>query len=142
MRTILPLPPTSNHMYKIFGNRMYKAKAYLDWLEVCAAQLRDEPKIVGPARVLIEVRRGKGLRVDRDLDNMLKCTLDLLKPEHYGKDGKRKHHGAGVMVDDSIEYVVEIVARVLPAHDKKSAAEFWLTVSPAGPSGRSIGATS
>jgi hypothetical protein len=127
----IPVPESANHLWKIFGNRQYKTKAYRDWLEYTAQILRERmAPVEGPVRITITIRFGKGFMRSRDLDNCFKPIIDVLKPPRYDKEGKLSSDGAGIIPDDSIETVRSIAADVEPAFDKKSEAECWVLVEP------------
>lgn len=127
---LIPLPPTANNIWRIFGSRQHKSSHYLKWLTECVEIVKDEMQpVIGPVRVTVTIRLGKGFPRNRDLDNCIKPCLDLLKPPSFRRaDGKLSSPGASIIQDDSVEYVPEIIARVLPAYDKKSDAECWISV--------------
>lgn len=131
---LIPIPPSANHLWKIFGNRQYKAPAYRAWLEEVVPFIeRNLAKAEGPVQVTIQLRFGKGLRANRDIDNCIKPCLDALKPPAFDKDGKMKSPGASIIYDDSLEAVRRITVELLPAYDKKSEAECRLIVEPIEP---------
>ena len=126
----LPLPPTANHIWSIFGNRMHRTTVYKKWLAHCTDILADEMQPVeGPVAIEITLVLGKGCPVSRDLDNCIKPVIDLLKPCKYDRNGKLTSSGAAIIKDDDVRIVRRITAQVLPAYDKKSEAEFWISVT-------------
>lgn len=135
LRVQLPLPPTANHIWQIFGNRMHITTTYRKWLKAAVEAIREEvPEeftFAGLVEIEISVRLGKGFPKNRDLDNCIKPAIDVLKPAKFGRtDGKLKSDGAAVIADDSSEYVARILAGFLPPHDSKSEAEFFIAVRP------------
>lgn len=128
----IPLPPTANNIWRIFGSRQHKSSHYLAWLTECAIIAeRDMRPTVTPCQITVQIRLGKGFARNRDLDNCIKPCIDLLKPPSYRRsDGKLSSPGASIIPEDSVEYVMRIVAEVLPPYDKKSGAECYLSVEP------------
>ena len=132
-------PPTANHIWKIFGNRQYATSTYRKWLVHNADIFREALPALSfapPYRVVVTIVRGKGFTESRDLDNCIKPVLDLLKPAKYSKarEGKPPElvsDGCGLIEDDDVEIVREIIARALPAWDSKSEAELYVKVLPA-----------
>lgn len=102
----LPPPPSANRLWRIFGNRLHKAKDYALWLEhcdfLCRHQSRNYRRFTTPVRVVVQIEGGKGFMESRDLDNCAKPVLDLLRQ-------------AEVLEDDDVRRVGAIVMDYLPA---------------------------
>lgn len=115
----IPLPPSANRLWRVFGGRVCKSRHYVEWLEHVTWLLRREMKpVAGPAHVSMLLRGGKGITVRSDLDNLIKPTIDALK-------------GAGILVDDNLEHVVGVDARYEPRTSRKDVAEFFVEVRQA-----------
>ncbi len=86
----IPFPPSTNTYYRMVNNRMLiseKGRAYRkNVLAACMEQLKRFPNLSG--RLSIKITAAAPDKRRRDLDNMLKATLDSL--QH-----------AGVYLDDS-----------------------------------------
>lgn len=73
----LPLPPSTNNLFASLGNRRVKTKAYKVWVaEALAAVNKHGHFVPSPVAVTFTVQ-GKVFQA-RDLDNMLKPSLDVL----------------------------------------------------------------
>jgi Holliday junction resolvase RusA-like endonuclease len=90
----LPLPPSANHLFATVGNRRVKTKEYRAWIAASLAALVELRK---PKSFPVEVRVTVfgAVNPDRDLDNFLKPTIDLLKT-------------GGIIPDDRIRYVTRV----------------------------------
>ena len=90
IQIILDLPPSVNKLWGVNkSGRMYKTTKYSLWLRVSvweAASQSKGQKITGPFQLRMEVVRPDKRK--RDLDNLLKASLDCLT-------------SAGVIADDS-----------------------------------------
>lgn len=108
----LPYPPSANMMWRSTRNQksLYKSSAYVAWINACHAaipfRLRDEIK--GRFTVTISVDRPD--RRKRDIDNLTKPILDVLKPTPQLK---------GVIEDDCL--ADEITIRWTSDEPKKPA---------------------
>lgn len=74
----LPIPPGINATYKIGHKTFIKSQAAKDWEEECGYLLIGEKikkSLEGPLVVEIELY----LKRDRDVDSVIKITLDLLE---------------------------------------------------------------
>lgn len=91
----LPYPPSANKLWRYVNGRAIKSADYRRWLNeaLVAIPLDARGKITG--RCSIEIRADRPDRRARDLDNLLKPSLDALKPP---KDAPLK----GVITDDSL----------------------------------------
>jgi crossover junction endodeoxyribonuclease RusA len=72
-----PFPPSVNHMYGQFRNRIYLKKIGREYKEACAVLLKGLPSFVD--RVKVEVGVNFPDLRKRDLDNLLKPTLDAIQ---------------------------------------------------------------
>jgi len=102
MEIILPLPPSANNLFKKAPRRrgkFYTTKAYIKWTNEANAIAmeagmipRREAPFQRPVHVRVDILPGKGLRLDRDADNMAKIVQDWLVKWNF-------------LVDDCLRYV-------------------------------------
>lgn len=117
MTCTLPVPPSVNQLWRVVRTRrgtqsVILSRQYRAWLDRALLFLRcnmDRAKVY-PVRVVVTVRRGDGWRRGRDLDNLLKATLDALKKSHR-------------IEDDSEDYVSECTVRLGPDADDEACVE-------------------
>ncbi|MCA0402042.1 MAG: RusA family crossover junction endodeoxyribonuclease [Proteobacteria bacterium] len=74
----LPLPPSTNRIWRVARGRVHRSAEYLDWIDLAARALRDAgvtgAKVVGRYALQLFIPAK-----DRaDADNRLKATCDLL----------------------------------------------------------------
>jgi crossover junction endodeoxyribonuclease RusA len=76
----LPIPPSVNHCWGHSRFGAYRKTAYKNWLmeAALAANQHKMQAIPGTISVAVEVIPGQGWNIKRDIDNVLKCTLDFL----------------------------------------------------------------
>jgi len=76
----LPVPPSVNHCWGHTRFGAYRKAAYKHWLTeaALAANQHKMQAIPGTISVAVEVIPGEGWNIKRDIDNVLKCTLDYL----------------------------------------------------------------
>lgn len=74
----LPFPPSTNHIWRRTGRRVFRAAKYIRWLEnadmaVLACKQYPRQKLHGPfsAHILLNISAGHG-----DADNRIKAVLD------------------------------------------------------------------
>ena len=110
----LPIPPSVNATHRHGWGRCWLSTEYQDWrmatritLSGQCAGLSDKP--VGPYAIWIDIRGGKGWRVNRDLDNCGKAILDILQI-------------VGIIEGDSTEWVQRIVFTFAPSIKGQSAS--------------------
>ena len=115
LRLHVPIPPTANNLFtntdgRVAGVSLAKGKKYRDWLKEAGWEIKQQ---IGPTThiartvaVLIEC----DLRRQRDMDNAIKPTLDLLV---Y----------IGVLADDSLVDDLRIVRR---GDKTRAAISIWL----------------
>ena len=73
----VPVPPSTNNLFRGTGNRRFRTREYKDWAEVAELILATlRPPTAFPCAIVVRVR-GK-LNVQRDLDNLLKPIGDAL----------------------------------------------------------------
>ena len=80
MRLTWPVPPSVNHIWRRRGKATYLSDNYQRWLrdaQACAFEQRAK-FVAGQVGVSLTVIPGRGWRSNRDLDNLLKPTLDAL----------------------------------------------------------------
>lgn len=133
-RVALVPPPSANRYWKTFRGRTVRSAEATAWLE-CASDLiqRNIRPATGSVKVLLELRMGKGVANTADLDNFIKVTMDALKPESRHRETNQvTKPGAGVIVDDSLLYVHEVVARILPeerlSKSRRGEAELFVEI--------------
>ena len=80
LKFILPYPPSVNHYWGQFRNRRYIKKKGVEFRAEVISRIKDLPKFVGTVKIEIGVKF-PDLRI-RDLDNLLKPTLDAI--QHSG----------------------------------------------------------
>lgn len=112
----IPVPVSANAMYKIMRTRkggvfLGKSPEYKDWLLTAGMLMRAglDKVVTLPVRVRLEVRGGDGFRRSRDLDNLLKATIDCLR-------------AAKILPNDRISEVAEVSAKYLPVQDERLPA--------------------
>jgi hypothetical protein len=129
---MVPVPPSANALWTFFRGRAQKSATYKKWLKECCIEHRDikDQTVDFPVEVVITLRLGKGYISTRDIDNCIKPTLDLLKPTSRKRNGDLDHEGLGLIKDDKVEFVRGIRIVVLPPHDSKSEAEFYIDMVP------------
>jgi len=79
-----PMPPSANNAWRNTENAKGRVRSdtYIHWVETCCTVLSDARigRVEGPFAVLIDARRPKGAKgALRDVDNLIKPTLDVLK---------------------------------------------------------------
>jgi Holliday junction resolvase RusA-like endonuclease len=75
----LPMPPSTNRIWRYTGRRMHKSEEYMEWLNaadmyVISTRQFPKQKIHGPFRCIIELNND--LRGSSDGDNRIKAVLD------------------------------------------------------------------
>lgn len=104
---LLPLPPSANNLTRKAprrGGKFYPTRAYEEWTANANAMAfeagiipRREAPFGYPVDVWVEVLPGKGLRMDRDADNLAKAIQDwLVKWRFITNDNLRYVHGTHV----------------------------------------------
>ena len=75
----LPFPPSCNRLWRVVDGRAISSRPYRDWIAAAGLELMVQrpKKHVGPVAISIEV--GMPDRRKRDLDNLQKACLDLLR---------------------------------------------------------------
>lgn len=116
----VPIPPSMNHLWRAVRRggkvRVIRSRHYRSWLDVAIlAFRRGLTRVRGPALVEVVIVGGKGWRANRDLSNTYKATEDALV-------------AAGVLEDDSTQYVTEIRQRFVPGG---GLARCFVSVLPA-----------
>lgn len=108
----VPTPPSTNTLFvnvngSVGGHSRAKGKKYRAWSVEAAwlIRIKSPPRFESPVRVLIEV----DLPRQRDIDNAIKATLDVLKT-------------AGVLADDNLVDDLRIVRRGVNSH---AAISIW-----------------
>jgi|GEM_PF-5191422 len=129
---MVPIPPSANRLWRVWGGRVAKAAEYKKWLRECCLEHEDlkDKAVEIPVEVVITIRLGKGFPASRDIDNVVKPCMDLLKPRSFKKNGDLDHEGLGLIKDDKVEFVRGITVVVEPPHDSKSEAEFYISLIP------------
>lgn len=75
----LPLPPSANSIWKSYRRRVVKSWQYCKWLQAAGIIVGKPGQVAGPLEIQIKAIAGKGWRKNRDLDNLAKPLIDLLK---------------------------------------------------------------
>jgi Holliday junction resolvase RusA-like endonuclease len=116
--TNLPIPVSANHMHAYRRGRVTRSKAYQTWMLECRCRVGAYPgKVVGVVSVQLTITGGAGWRANRDLDNIIKPTIDLLRYLH-------------VIEEDHTGIVRQITATFLPGTG--APATMTVTVTPQG----------
>ena len=76
---LLPVPPSANELWRPAGKRFIRTKKYEKWLEVAAFHFIELDDYSLPPKVPYEIRIQAAINRRRDLDNIIKPTLDLLQ---------------------------------------------------------------
>lgn len=94
MTVTIPVPPSANSVTGHGRGRHYRSHEYAAWLRAAAAAIRmsQGAEVAPPAVVHIRVGR---IRANRDIDNLVKPVLDVLRE-------------AGVLADDDTRHVREV----------------------------------
>jgi crossover junction endodeoxyribonuclease RusA len=74
----LPLPPSANHLWRISRGRVHPSAEYARWVEEAGWVLKAQKPQGLPGLVRVKLRAAIP-ETARDLDNILKPTLDLLE---------------------------------------------------------------
>lgn len=78
----LPLPPSTNRLWRSNRGRVHRSKVYLDWLQQAGlewlTQKPKQPKSI-PYQFSAQIILVKPDKRRRDLDNSIKCLLDFCK---------------------------------------------------------------
>lgn len=125
---MVPVPPSANRLWRVWNGRVSRAAEYKKWLKECCIEHRaiKNQQVNFPVEVIITLRLGKGYIASRDIDNCIKPAMDLLKPDSHKRNGDLDHEGLGIIEDDKVAFVRGIRIVVLPPHDSKSEAEFYI----------------
>jgi Holliday junction resolvase RusA-like endonuclease len=85
----MPMPPSTNRIWRYTGRRMHKSKEYTDWLNaadmyVLSTRQYPKRKIHGP--FLAVIRLNRSLRGRSDGDNRIKAVLDWAQSRDLVRD--------------------------------------------------------
>lgn len=111
----VPIPPSANHIHAYAKGRVRRSKNYEIWLTQCRYLLGRPGAVPGVVTVEIVVIGGKGWRANRDLDNIIKPILDLLR--HLG-----------IIEEDNTGIVHGITITFKPPAEKSAEASVTITV--------------
>lgn len=116
------LPPTSNNLFiNVNGRGRVPSPKYREWKAIAQlAFARMQPAEVFPVSVHITVCGGKGFRKGSDICNREKGILDAMVE-------------AGVLPDDSWEYVQRVIISYRPAASKTDIAKAIVGYEPLSP---------
>jgi crossover junction endodeoxyribonuclease RusA len=91
----LPIPPSSNHIWRVGRNGVFLSPAAREWRQCAdlAATIQSVPRncYAVPVVVDFEIIHGEGFRRGRDLNNLPKLLFDWLV-------------AWGILIDDSWDY--------------------------------------
>lgn len=82
------MPPSTNNLYVNFGRRRVRSEKYNGWLNSCQALFWVEKLTVMPPKTPYEVFISAKIPRSRDLDNLVKPTLDALVRSGFVPDDK------------------------------------------------------
>jgi crossover junction endodeoxyribonuclease RusA len=74
----LPLPPSTNRLWRAGRGRVYRSKRYLTWCRTAGWELNLQRPARLTGAVVVTISAGRPDRRRRDIDNLAKSTLDLL----------------------------------------------------------------
>lgn len=97
---VVPIPPSTNHLFATVRGKRIKSKKYKAWIEEALYALHGW-RWKGAYPVAIELTIREKVNALRDADNFLKPTLDALV-------------AAGVIQNDSLKYVCRVVVQYAP----------------------------
>lgn len=76
---IFPIPPSANSMWKHSRTGVFRSREYKSWTELASLQAKQQlDAFPGQVEIVIIVRSGPGWRWNRDVDNIIKPTIDML----------------------------------------------------------------
>lgn len=135
--TRLVPPPSANRYWRVFRGRAVRSAEATAWLRYAADLLKADQEAVVTASVHIVLQEGKGVSRTADLDNFCKIAMDAIRPETYDPEtGKVKHPGAGLIVDDSLNFVrsirMDVIPEDKPSKSKRGDAALFVKVSEYG----------
>lgn len=87
MKYTLPMPPTSNLMYRRNprGYGLYKTPEAKMWIAECLRHIRRKNPLKGKVDVSVELY----FKIEADIDNRLKPLLDLLQEANVVENDKQ-----------------------------------------------------
>lgn len=115
----VPIPPSANHIHAYAKGRVRRSHNYQTWLTQCRFLLGQPDAVLGVVGIEIAVAGGKGWRANRDLDNIIKPILDLLR--HLG-----------VIEEDNTGTVHRITVSFTPPPTKAAEAAVTIKVMEIG----------
>jgi crossover junction endodeoxyribonuclease RusA len=74
----LPLPPSTNRLWRAGRGRVYRSKRYMSWCRDAGWELNLQRPSRLTGAVVVTIAAGKPDKRRRDIDNLAKSTLDLL----------------------------------------------------------------
>lgn len=78
-QAIFPVPPSANAMWKHSQRGVFASPAYTAWTEEASLYARQQlDKFTGKVEIVIVVKSGDEWRWNRDVDNIIKPTVDML----------------------------------------------------------------
>ena len=98
----LPAPPSANALFVVRDGRRVKTEAYRQWRRDAGMLLAVSGMPQHPPKTPLRVTIGAAVNRTRDVDNLIKPTIDALQ-------------AAGIIPDD--RWVDEVLARRIPAGD-------------------------
>jgi Holliday junction resolvase RusA-like endonuclease len=97
----MPMPPSTNRIWRIGGRRIHKSKDYTDWLNaadmyVLSTRQYPKHKIHGPFRCVIALNR---TMTNGDGDNRIKAVLDWCQSREIIRNDSDCQWGSWAWVD-------------------------------------------
>jgi Holliday junction resolvase RusA-like endonuclease len=74
----LPLPPSTNRLWRSGRGRVYRSKRYMVWCRAAGLELALRKPARTTGAVVVTIAAGRPDKRRRDIDNLAKSTLDLL----------------------------------------------------------------
>ena len=112
----LPVPISANGMNDVGRGRVYRSNGYKIWIQECKLLVGSTPgRVNGIVEINMDLTGGVGWRSNRDLDNVIKPTIDLIRYLH-------------VLVDDNVTIVRSITARYFEPEKPRDKCKFRVVI--------------
>ena len=120
----IPIPPSTNQIWRSYRGRVVKSAKYKKWLSDTAWLMKRLGSVQHPVAVKVGIVSGKGWRKGRDLDNILKPVLDALVASSVIEDDSTSH-----VVSINMEFVQRtILKRQTKKAFRETPALCWVDV--------------
>lgn len=76
---LIPIPPSANAMWVHARRGVFRSDEYNSWCELASQYARKQlDQFPAPVKLVFIIRGGAGWRANRDIDNIIKVTTDML----------------------------------------------------------------